>query len=452
MRILYIDDNNYQRQLYTVYLENILDNIEVFDEASTDTALMKLKKIPNLSLVLCSNLKDGRLSEVYNFVKSNLLQVPFILLGQDAPENIPALTGFKSHNDKNGNIKLPISPVDFREAILNILCPSRFSMAVVPAFKKIRILHFYRFNKVLCNVYIKLSDRKYVKLFNQNIAYSRHDLDKLLEKNVDFLFIRNDDFDKFHVSFSKTPFLLNTNENRSPEEIAEVLGVTQSLMQKMVINLGFSKDVIDLAENSINQIMKITEASPSLFEIISKMRRNMNYIYDHSYLVAIACCDILKHMKWNTNEKIRNLCMAALFHDMTLKNPDLAMIQDQSDIRLYHYNENEINDYLSHPFDAANILTECDFVSPEVLDIIRQHHENNEGQGFPNKLHPSRLTPVVCAFIIAHEFVSEIYKYDFDPNFKDGIIEKMATKYKSGNFKAPLMAFVKEHGPEISVH
>ncbi len=451
MRILYLDDNDYQRQLYTVYLENILDNIEVFDESSTNNALIKLKKIPNLSLVLCSNLKDGRLSEIYNYVKNNLMQVPFILLGQESPDEIPVLSGFKSHNDKNGNIKLPISPVAFRETILNILCPSRFSIAVVHAFKKIRILHFYRFNKVLCNVYIKLSDRKYIKVFNQNVLYLRSDVDKLLEKSVDFLYIRNDDFDKFHVSFSKNPFLVNTSENRSPEETAELLAITQSLMQKMVINLGFTKEVAELAEVSIGEIIKLSEVSPSIFDIIKNMRKDMNYIYDHSYLVAVVCCDILKQMKWNTPEKVRNLCMAALFHDMTLKNPEMAMIQDQSDIRLKYYSENEIKEYLSHPFEAANILANCDFASPEVLDIIRQHHENSEGQGFPNKLHPSRLSPLVCSFIIAHEFVNEIYKTDFDPALKDGIIDKMMAKYKNGNFKAPLMAFVKEHGAELSV-
>lgn len=448
MRVLYINDNEYERQSYTVYLENILDNIEVFDEANTDQALSKLKKIPNLALILCTNLKDGRLHEVYDFAKQNLPQTPFVLLGPEDPDSLPALMGFKSHNDKNGNIKLPISPVDFREAILNILCPSRFStttLSPILAFKKVRLFHFYRFNKVLCNVYIKLSDRKYVKIFNQNIVYSRLDLDKLVEKSVEFLFIRNDDFDKFHVSFSKTPFLSHTNENKGPEEIAEVLEVTHKTMQKMMINLGFTKDVIDLAEKNVTQIIKTTESSPSLFEIIRSLRTEMNYIYDHSYLLAITGCEILKQMKWQNDEKIKNFCMAAIFHDVTVTNPEMAMIQDQTDPKLQHYTSEEIKAYLSHPFDAANLLSACDFVDPEVLDMIRQHHENQEGQGFPNKLHPSKLSPLVCTFILAHEFVAEIYKNDFEPSTKDKTIQALITKYKKGNFKAPLMAFSAKH-------
>lgn len=451
MRIFYVDDNDQQRQLYTVYLENILDNIEVFHEANTDLALMKMKKIPNIVLVLCANLKDGRVGDVYDYTRAHLGQTPFMLIGPENPDSVTALRGFRSHNDKNGNIQLPISPVQFRETILNTLCPSRFSMAVIPAFKKVRLMHFYRFNKVHCNVYIKLSDRKYVKVINQNTVYSRADLDKLMEKDVEFLYIRNDDFDKFHVTFSKTPFLSNSNDGRSPEEVADILATTQAIMRKIIRNFGPTEEVIEMANKSVGEIMSLAENTDGLTELVDRMKKNMNYIYDHSYLVAIVCCDILKQMKWNSEEKVRELCMAALFHDITLSNPELAMIQDQSDIRLYHYTEEQIKEYLQHPFKAADILSKADFVTDEVIDIIRQHHENHEGQGFPNKLHPSRLSPLVCIFIMAHDFVSEIFKLDFDPNSKEGILERMLPKYKSGNFKQPMNAFLKGHCPELAM-
>src|SRR5690606_2123329 len=152
------------------------------------------------------------------------LSVPFLLFAQNEPDVFKEMAGFKSHHSKNTHIPWPCSPAEFREHISRALYPDRFGGEPVAAFQKVRIIIFYRFNQVLCQVFLKLSDRKYVRVFNSNVKYTKKDLDHLREKGVTHLFIRNDDFHIFQNAFNRRPFL--TSDGSVLEDPHEAMALT----------------------------------------------------------------------------------------------------------------------------------------------------------------------------------------------------------------------------------
>ncbi|MBT3585628.1 MAG: HD domain-containing protein [Halobacteriovoraceae bacterium] len=450
MKIIYIDADDHRRNLHTIYLENIIDEVKVYEFFSCEQAIdfLKDQHIRNeisFDLAICgNNMKDGDAGYFYTFLKISCENIPFLFFSESSPQMIDGLEGFETHSSKNDHLLYPISPADFREKILSILFPNRFTMAPMQAFQKVRLLNFYRFNKVLCNVYIQLSARKYVKVINLNQIYHKKELDDLKEKNVEFLYIRNDDFENFRVTISQTPFLIMEAEKLSKDEISEALSATHTMMGQLIQKLGFSPDIIEVTEKSVHEIMKLADTHVAFSELLTKMRSRMDYLYDHSYLTAIVCCDILRKMKWATDEKISALCMASLFHDITLQDPDLAMIQNLDDLKLTKYDEKTRRQFERHPYEVADLLLDVDFVTPEVLDVVRQHHESIEGNGFPNKLRSSRLSRMVCTFIIAHEYVNEFYQVNFDELKQPQILKALDEKYgDSDNFKAPMQALLK---------
>ena len=444
MKILFIDGDDSEREIYRIYLENMIFDYTLLLASNFKTALRHLNN-DQFALIICANnMEDGTSGEVYSHLKELSPQTIFVHFGQTTPENISGLEGFQSHNSKNTYIPLPISPMKFREQILNILRPACINLEPIPAFQKIRLSHFLRFNKVLCNVYLQLSPRKYVKVINANSIYTKDLIDKYRLRGVNHLYIANNDFEKFEITQTKSSFLIMDAESMTSEELAKALISTHIIMQDIALDLGFNSEVIELAQRSVDEIIKLVDGNPNIIEIFNRLRLKMDYIYDHSYLLCIACCEILKQTGKCSPQKIQNLCMAALFHDITLTNPNLAMIQDANSEELKKFSQEEIKQYLRHPFDSADLLSDNEQIVPEIREIIRQHHENIEGNGFPNRLHPSKLSLYVCIFIVAHDYVSQMYAYNFDTAFTQTVLDNLLAKYDSGHFKTVTNTFCRE--------
>lgn len=446
MEVLFLEPNDKQRSLYRIYLENILDDCQVHEFFSIESALKFLsdykEKAPIDFILSSSDFDSKKFQEFYNNCHQNFKATPFVLFSEDPPEMLSGFESFYSHHPHNGHIALPISPADFREKILSVAYPDRMNLKPVPAFQKVRLFNFYRFNKPHCHVYIKLSRMKYVKVFNSGTKYSRSELDKLKVRNVEHLYIRNEDFQKFKVNFFRNNFLEFDQELASPKELKEKLDFTHAMLHELILNLGFSQDAIELTEKSLKAIFQLVEKTDDLGEYLSSFRGGDDYLYDHSYLTSVICCDLLKKMNWYSDERMQVLGYASLFHDITLSDPILAKVQNKSDPLLSKFSKDEVKKYLRHPFDAFELMLEHPNIPAKAAEVICQHHENPEGTGFPNGLRPYNIDPLSAVFIIAHDFVAAMDRVRYDREKMDDIFNAMQAKYMVSPFKEPLKVFL----------
>jgi response regulator RpfG family c-di-GMP phosphodiesterase len=451
MEVVFIDGNDKQRGLYRIYLENILEDCQVHEFFSLKNATDFLNKNsskggrPFAFILVNTNAKDGDLGQFYQEFHEQYKTVPFVVFSEEPLEMIGGLEGMLNHHPQNSHIQIPISPADFRERVLEVVYPDRMNLTPVPAFQKVRLFNFYRFNKPQCHVYIKLSRMKYVKVFNQGIKYSRVELDRLKAKEVDFLYIRNEDFQRFQVNFFRNNFLEFDAEEATPDELKEKLDFTHAMLHELVLNLGFSEDAIELTEKSLQAIFGVVEKEPNIGDLISRFRGRDDYLYDHSYLTSVIACDLLRKMNWWSEERMEVLSFAALFHDITLTDTQLAKVGHKDDERLKHYGENDVKKYLRHPLDAFELILEYPNIPSKVAEIICQHHETPEGDGFPNSLRPSNIDALSAVFIMAHEFVNALEEFGYDEEKVDEIINSMRQRFDVGPFKAPLKAFLSRY-------
>lgn len=449
MEVVFIDSNDKRRGLYRIYLENILEDCHVhefFTLKSAQEFLDKKQDGPRVfGFLLASNdLKEGDFGAFYQKFHARFKTVPFVVFSEDPLEVIEGIDNFNSHHPQNSHIQIPISPADFREKILGIVYPDRMNLTPVPAFQKVRLFNFYRFNKPHCHVYIKLSRMKYVKVFNQGSKYNRADLDHLKEKEVEYLYIRNEDFQKFQVNFFRNNFLEFDADEASSEELKEKLEFTHAMLHELVLNLGFSEDAIKLTEKSIEAIFGIVEKDLTLNDLISRFRGRDNYLYDHSYLTSVIACDLIRKMNWWNEERMQVLSFASLFHDITLKDSKLAKVSDKNDPRLEAFGPEEVKSYLKHPLDAFELILEYPNIPPKVAEVICRHHENPEGTGFPNALRPINIDPLSAVFIIAHDFVNALEECAYDESQVEKLKNAMRKRYDVGPFKQVLRALLGE--------
>ena len=104
------------------------------------------------------------------------------------------------------------------------------------------------------------------------------------------------------------------------------------------------------------------------------------------------------------------LCMASIFHDITLPNDRLSTIRslDELEEQASDFTKNELELFRNHTIHAAQLVQKFRTIPEDVANIIAQHHEMPDGSDFPRKLQANGLTPLSCVFIVAHEIVRKL--------------------------------------------
>ncbi len=64
---------------------------------------------------------------------------------------------------------------------------------------------------------------------------------------------------------------------------------------------------------------------------------------------------------------------------------------------------------LKHPLEAAKLVNGFDEIPGEVGFIVEQHHERQDGTGFPRGIDHKDISSISALFIIAHDIVSTMY-------------------------------------------
>jgi putative nucleotidyltransferase with HDIG domain len=176
-------------------------------------------------------------------------------------------------------------------------------------------------------------------------------------------------------------------------------------------------------------------ASPTFQNILDRIESEKGrYISNHSTMVAHIACAIARGMTWSSDVTYYKLTMAAMLHDITLVNEDLAKIQTLTELseKGDRFKPSEIDLYKRHVSDAAKIAQEFTEVPPDVDTIILQHHERPDGTGFPRRLSGPYINNLSAVFIIAHEIVQQTLIEGKDLPV---IIRALTEKYESGAFK-----------------
>lgn len=104
-----------------------------------------------------------------------------------------------------------------------------------------------------------------------------------------------------------------------------------------------------------------------------------HYTYAHSLRVS-AYCDLLAQALNLSPIDSKNLHLAALLHDIGKLGVGRAILCKQGPL-----NDQEWEVVKNHPILSAQILEQSGYF-PHLIPILRHHHENFDGSGYPDGL------------------------------------------------------------------
>jgi HD-GYP domain-containing protein (c-di-GMP phosphodiesterase class II) len=152
----------------------------------------------------------------------------------------------------------------------------------------------------------------------------------------------------------------------------------QTLLTHPERKTGFDAQVEALATH----IVELHDANPD-FSIYRAVRQEhykaSNYGHAHCVHTATLCVLLARHLNW-THPRLMSLVKAALTMNMTILKSQSRMAIQNDPLSIAQRAE-----ILGHPQQSVALLTKLGVTDADWLDAVAQHHEHQDGTGYPTR-------------------------------------------------------------------
>ncbi|MBF0205667.1 MAG: HD domain-containing protein [Oligoflexia bacterium] len=279
-------------------------------------------------------------------------------------------------------------------------------------FVQIRIDEFISINAVQFDVFIQLSNGRYIKILHAGDTFSRERIEKYKnEKKVEYLHFLKEDRIKF---IRLQNFVTEKAAGNKAISLSTKVGVLKNLSQIYVEAAyvdGIKPLIVDQGKVLCDNIYEIVHNNNDIYKLLRDYSEFNPSLYNHSYLVAFFSSMIIKQFEWESKIINETLGMAALFHDIGCSklSPD---IREMSFLKM---NPEQLNRYKEHCELGVTILDAYLAVPQAVKQIVLQHHERINGEGFPSGLKSHRILVLSQVVGLADEFVRHMVDNQLHP-------------------------------------
>ena len=309
---------------------------------------------------------------------------------------------------------------------------------VASGFIPVSMDYLARIFQTRCDFFIKLSNVKFLKIIKKGIEIQGEDLRRYCKDEYGQLFVRTHDFHDFldSVEYTERDYTQMSKDEAKKEMLSD-MEFAHHVFYHLSSKFGLNAKALQYANNAFENLHNFIEEDNNLHKVWQALIQRKNFITEHSLMVAFLANAVLSHTEYkNENNSIR-LSLAALLHDVELRDEKfypLELIDDESE-----FSVRELNTFRSHIHNGVELLEKFKNIPSDLDKILLMHHEKYDGSGFPRGLNGSQIPRLAAIFIVCHEFVIYMMKNDFtSEGIKSFLDEKKAT-YKEGAFRDTIL-------------
>jgi HD-GYP domain-containing protein (c-di-GMP phosphodiesterase class II) len=237
--------------------------------------------------------------------------------------------------------------------------------------------------KVGCDLYLRNrvnGTLKYVLFCRGDAIFSEERRGKLIEQNIENLFIRAGDYKDYFKYQEENLQAILTDEKKSPKEKSYIVyNAAKYLVQDLLrdprsgANIKRAKEWVN---NTVEYILNDENAVSNLLRVTSYDY----YTYTHSVGVSVLALLFSKHISLDTHD-MNCLGAGALLHDLGKVRIPLRILNKPGKL-----DKNEFQIVKQHPQIGMDFLAGKKEIDEKSLKVVIQHHENYDGSGYPNKI------------------------------------------------------------------
>lgn len=440
MRVLLADDEIDLVDILEFLTQNILPSVSFVQKSYSGHEAIEYLKKEKFDLIICDhNMPKGMGSEVLKFIVENKLETKFVLCSTVTPAEKPQEYPL---NQIYGNIQKPDISIGL-EKIKDMLAKDSGSGKTPQEFSPISInlLEFIGSNP--SDIYIKISDKHFVKVLNAHDVFSKEDKQKYSTKPLEVLYLKKGENQASIDKLIEKALKKLIDQQEMP--LANKLSISHTQLVGMIKFTGITPELAELTKANIQQSVAYIYKAPVITEFwkgLSLMGEYPSKLYTlHSMLSSM----VLKKTVWNSESLMFKLSLSAFLQDITLDSIALMELLDYHEFLLNEsrFSRAEIKRYLEHSQRAADLLSSFKDLPADIERIVLEQHEMPNGDGFPKKLDATQISPLSCLFILTGVLARFVLRDGDKFDLKEFISVMEEKGYSKGNFKEPFEAIKK---------
>lgn len=158
------------------------------------------------------------------------------------------------------------------------------------------------------------------------------------------------------------------------------------------------EQAVDEATQLVNDIVDKLLSDDNVTLHLMNGKSEFEDIYFHSLNVSVVAMMIAKAKKMNA-EQIKDVAFASLFHDMGKVKVPTAIVRKQTPL-----SEPEKNYLKLHTKYGLEIAAHMDSFPESARTVIAQHHELNDGSGYPEGLKGDQIDELTQVISVANAY------------------------------------------------
>ena len=423
--ILVVDDEEDIRDIYEMVLSRSFP-LDVVGAASGKEALEVIEKRGKPEIIISDlRMPNGDGTFLYQMASDRYPNIPFVICSTDSLETLK-----RKFPSIHGYIEKPMLLGPVVDLVASVV--TKYD----PEFVPVRISFIKRWGTTQFDLYMKLSDSKFIKVVNSDEAFITNDANRFTNKGLTYLHIKKEDADLYLDKLQKNISMVTQSDNHT-ENLTLISLESFESVERIANALGWSHTVLETARNAVNLAIKAVIAEPNILKILKQRLNDPSSNYtSHVSTIALLSCGFCQQLGWTSESTQMKLGLASLLHDLTLDEKIYNEVNTWNEAATNQHDKTpESVKYRNHPTEAANLLRSMKNIPADVDQIILQHHEMKDGSGFPRGLISSRITPMASVFIIVEDLVNFL---DGTSDIEAGVMEFLKIRedfYDGGSFK-----------------
>mgnify|MGYP003691352029 CR=1 FL=1 len=258
-------------------------------------------------------------------------------------------------------------------------------------FSSLRVDKFQHNNVSIFDLYIRLGKNKYVKVFNAGQKIEAGRISKYLDKDKDLrLFFKITDRLSYVNYINELITRRINKEQTSNIEIVKAVESSSILYIEEIFTVGLEEHIVSQAKDVCTNIYESVHRNTDLKNLLKDYLQDEITQEAHIFLTAFYTAIISENVDWVTSHSRTGLIFGALLHDIgKVKLSTKIKGKQKSEL-----NKIELETYIMHPEYGVELLDGIEGVTEQVKQIVYQHHELNDGSGFPNALTGTKIYPL----------------------------------------------------------
>lgn len=251
------------------------------------------------------------------------------------------------------------------------------------------------------DLYVRISDSKYVQVAKANTTLDIHQLKNYQAKAIEYLYIKKEEYSKVAQQNIQLAGMLIQRKDASPEKKSNALNEASRSVFTRFEHIGFDMELYNCAKQVSEAVMTLADSQAHFSSLIEGLANSADHLLNHSVAVSVLSTMIGQELGFKKKATLEKLALGGLLHDIGLKSMPKELLSKPQ----FEMTREETQTYETHPYKGAQLLSQLGVVPDDIVSIVYEHHENAIGQGYPQRIRDVKAHPLAKVVALANQFV-----------------------------------------------